>query len=213
MDRSRLAIIIPAFNEAATVAELIDLAKIYGTPIIVDDGSSDATADKARVAGAVVVPHSINMGYDAALNSGFAYAVKSGFNWVITLDADGQHDPSLLPDFIDKLEIGADVVIGVRDKQQRFAEHIFAWIARAIWGIRDPLCGLKGYRIDVYIELGHFDSYESIGTELAIFAAKNKKKIEQIQFNTRTRIDLPRFGTSFITNLKILRACLYAISQ
>lgn len=211
MERSRLAIIIPALNEAETIGKVIILAKNYGTPVVVDDGSTDATADTARIGGAVVVSHAINMGYDAALSSGFAYAAESGFDWVVTMDADGQHDPTLLSGFIEKLESGADVVIGVRDRRQRLAEHIFAWVALATWGIKDPLCGLKGYRISVYSELGHFDSYNSIGTELAIFAAKRKKKIEQIPVNTRDRLDAPRFGRRFIANIKILRACWYAI--
>lgn len=211
MERFRLAIIIPALNESETIGKVVNLAKNYGTPVVVDDGSTDATAEKARLGGAVVVSHAINMGYDAALNSGFTYAAELRFDWVVTMDADGQHNPAILSEFIKKLEAGADVVIGVRDRRQRLAEHVFAWIARAAWGIKDPLCGLKGYRISVYNELGHFDSYNSIGTELAIFSAKRKKKIYQIPVNTRDRLDAPRFGHRSIANFKIFRACCYAI--
>ena len=70
MDRLRIALVVPALNEAATIAAVVKGALRYGTCIVVDDGSTDDTADRARQAGAVVVSHTANLGYDAALNSG-----------------------------------------------------------------------------------------------------------------------------------------------
>jgi len=104
------------------------------------------------------------------------------------------------------LESGADVVAGARDRRQRLGEHIFAWVAAIKWGIQDPLCGMKGYRIEVYNKLGHFDSYDSIGTELAIYAAKTRKRILEVPVRTRDRVDVPRFGRRYSANVRILRA-------
>lgn len=206
MERHRIAIVIPAFNEAATIGAVVSNAAQYGAPIVVDDGSGDETGKLATAAGASVVTHPVNRGYDQAINSGFTRAEMLGCEYVVTMDADGQHDPTILADFIQALDDGGDVVVGIRDRRQRLAEHIFAWVALAKWGLCDLLCGMKAYRIGVYKELGHFDSYDSIGTELAIYAARSGKSIVQLPVETRARIDAPRIGGTFSTNLRLLRA-------
>lgn len=208
MDRSRIAIVIPALNESATIAVVVEAAGRYGVPIVVDDGSTDNTAALAKQAGAVVVSHENNRGYDAALNSGFKKAAELGSEVIITVDADGQHDPSLIQKFIDQIDAGADVVAGIRSRRQRFAEHLFAWYTSLRFGIKDPLCGMKAYRTAVYEALGHFDSYGSIGTELAIFAAKKGCRLGQIPFAVRERKGQSRFGQVLAGNYKIIRAML-----
>ena len=70
----------------------------------------------------------------------------------------------------------------------------------------DNIGGMKAYRMGVFRELGHFDSYDSIGTELAIYAAKSGKKIAQVDVKTRRRNDASRFGRRFSANQKIFRA-------
>jgi len=112
MDRSRIGIVIPALNESATIEAVVSAAGRYGMPIVVDDGSTDNTGNLALLAGAIVVTHADNQGYDNAINSGFNKAVNSGYELIITLDADGQHDPTLIQKFIDAINAGADVVIG-----------------------------------------------------------------------------------------------------
>lgn len=206
MERSCIGVVIPAFNESATIAVVVEKVLTYGLPIVVDDGSTDATADLARGAGAVVVSHNSNRGYDEALDSGFARAAELNCTLVITLDADGQHDPRLLKKFIAFIDEGADVVVGIRDKRQRLAEHIFAFVTKHLYGIVDPLCGMKAYRLSVYKALGHFDSYDSIGTELALFAAKTGYRIRQIAISVTERDGAPRFGRRFSANYRILRA-------
>lgn len=206
MERYRIGIVIPALNEAKTIESVVTRASRYGMPIVVDDGSGDETGQLAAAAGARVVRHDANRGYDHALNSGFDCASALGCDYVVTMDADGQHDPSILQSIIRALEGGADVVVGIRSRRQRLAEHLFAWIASVRWGLRDPLCGMKGYRVSLYRDLGHFDSYNSIGTELALFAAKKRRRIVQVPVKTRERIDSPRFGSRLTANIRILRA-------
>jgi glycosyltransferase involved in cell wall biosynthesis len=206
MDRSRIGIIIPALNEENTVGRVISRTIQFGIPIVVDDGSADKTAEIARNNDAHVVIHRTNQGYDQALNSGFAYAANLGCEYIITIDADGQHNPENLATFIQTLEDGADVVIGIRDRQQRLAESIFSYVTFYKWGIRDPLCGMKAYRVVVYRTLGYFDSYHSIGTELMLFAAKKGFLLKQIPIITKERNDNPRFGHWFNANFWIIRA-------
>jgi glycosyltransferase involved in cell wall biosynthesis len=206
MDRSRVAIVIPALNESPTIVGIVDAAAQYGVPIVVDDGSTDSTAALASQAGAVVVSHKSNLGYDAALNSGFKKAAELESEIIVTLDADGQHDPSLIGKFIDAIDQGVDVVAGVRSRRQRFAEHLFAGCTRFRFGIKDPMCGMKAYRTEVYKALGHFDSYGSVGTELMLFAAKHGYRLGQIEFDARERNGRSRFGQVITGNYKIIRA-------
>ncbi len=182
----------------------------YGTAIVVDDHSSDDTSARAAAAGAVVVRHETNQGYDGALNSGFAEASRRDFAYAVTFDADGQHDPALLDTFGQELASGHELVAGVRPHPARIAEWIFAGYTRLRFGWRDPLCGMKGYRMELYREQGWFDSYRSIGTELALFAVRKRKKFFQIPVPIHPRLDAPRFGSLMRANARILRALLFA---
>ena len=210
MDRFRTAIIIPALNESATIVGIVEAAAKYGVVIVVDDGSTDDTGSLAHLAGGVVVTHDHNRGYDAALSSGFEKASEIGSDLIITLDADGQHEPSFVQKFIDRINAGADVVLGVRSARQRLAEHIFADYTRIRYGIHDPLCGMKAYRMNIYNALGHFDSYGSIGTELMLFAAKSNYRVDEVPFEVRERSGSSRFGMIFSGNYKIFRAMLFS---
>ncbi len=211
MDRSRLGIVIPALNESATISGVVEAAARYGVPIVVDDGSTDDTARLAKQAGAVVVSHERNRGYDAALDSGFRKAAELGSDCIITLDADGQHDPSLIQQFIAEIDAGAEIVVGIRSSRQRLAEHLFAGYARLRFGIEDPLCGMKAYRRAVYQALGHFDSYGSIGTELTMFAARRGYRLAQVPFDVRERLGQSRFGPVVMGNYKIIRALVLSL--
>ena len=206
MGRFEVAIVIPAYNEANTIRQVIRSISDYGVVIVVNDASEDNTGFVAAKAGAIVINHEVNHGYDKALESGFMRADELGCKYVVTMDADGQHNPDIVEVYIELLNEGAEVVIGTRDKFQRLAEYIFAWVASVKWGILDPLCGMKAYRIGVYRALGHFDSYNSVGTELSIFAVKSEMKIAQLPIKTRERVDTPRFGSRFSSNIRILHS-------
>jgi flavin-dependent dehydrogenase/glycosyltransferase involved in cell wall biosynthesis len=89
--------VIPVFNEAATIAGLVERATSHGTVIVVDDGSTDGSAEAAATAGAIVVRSSGRRGKGAVLRVGFAEALSRGAQRVVTLDGDGQHDPDDIP--------------------------------------------------------------------------------------------------------------------
>lgn len=110
-----VAIVIPAYNEEKTVASVVKAAKKYGDVIVVDDCSGDRTFQEAKKAGAFVIRHETNGGLGKSLRTGFTKALKMQGDVVITLDADGQHDPDDIPNFLEKMENGYDFVIGRRD--------------------------------------------------------------------------------------------------
>jgi glycosyltransferase involved in cell wall biosynthesis len=108
--------VIPAYNEETRIAPVVrEAAKYVDAVIVVDDGSTDRTAQAAAESGATVVKHAANLGKGAALSTGLARAVEGGFTAAITLDADGQHDPRDIPRFLDEFRASrADIIIGTR---------------------------------------------------------------------------------------------------
>jgi len=109
--------LIPGYNEAPRIGAVIRATREHLPVIVVDDGSSDGTADVAREAGATVVEQRPNQGKGAALRAGFRRAIDDGATAILTLDADGQHDPREIPRFLEAAaaEPAPDLVIGNRN--------------------------------------------------------------------------------------------------
>lgn len=113
---SKVLAVIPAYNEESRIEPVIRGANHYLPVLVVDDGSRDGTAGVAEAAGAMVLSLNPNQGKGAALRAGFQKAIEDGFEAVVTLDADGQHDPAEIPGFLLVYEEQkADLVIGKRD--------------------------------------------------------------------------------------------------
>ena len=204
--RPAIALVIPALNESRSIAAVVAAVRHYGQPIVVDDGSTDDTGSLANTAGAVVVTHEVNRGYDRALESGLKRAVDDGYDFVVTLDADGQHKPELLALFLAQLLAGSDMVIGVRDRHQRFSESVFSITAKLLWGIADPLCGMKGYQIAKLRAIPELCTYTSVGTELALRASRSGWRIAQVPISTIRREGVSRFGGGMRANWMILKS-------
>ena len=108
-------VLIPVFNEAATIGDIVERARLHGPVLVVDDGSTDATAARAAAAGAEVVTLEARRGKGAALRRGFAEARRRGVARVVTLDGDGQHEPDEIPRLLKvATEEPAALVIGGR---------------------------------------------------------------------------------------------------
>lgn len=115
-DVKDLLIVLPAFNEQASIVQTlndIDRNVPGANKLVVDDGSTDKTADFARQAGAQVAQLPFNLGVGGAMRFGFRHASRNGYKVVIQLDADGQHDPAYIPELLRNLD-ESDLVIGAR---------------------------------------------------------------------------------------------------
>src|SRR5687768_15434754 len=111
--------LIPAYNADRFVSDVVARARRFVPVVVVNDGSQDKTADVARQAGALVIDQVPNQGKGMALQLGFRHALDHGQAAVITLDADGQHDPDEIPKFLDQYQATkADLIIGARNFSQ-----------------------------------------------------------------------------------------------
>ena len=112
----RTVALIPAYQEGPRVAAVVTSARRHLPVIVVDDGSTDDTGAAAAAAGAEVLRQEPNAGKGAALRAGFRHALEAGLDAVVTLDADGQHDPDEIPRFLDAFSARRpELVIGERD--------------------------------------------------------------------------------------------------
>lgn len=151
-----LLIVVPALNEEESVGDVVRSIR-EAVPdaecLVVDDGSTDATARAAAEAGAVVLRLPFNLGVGGAMRAGFRYARDHGHTFVVQVDADGQHDPRYIPELIAGLD-AADVVIGARFAgvgdygargPRRWAMRVLAWAVSRVAGRRldDVTSGFK----------------------------------------------------------------------
>lgn len=156
----KACVVIPAYGEERMIGKLIAQVLKYVAPVIVvDDGSPDRTAEEAAGAGAVVIRHQRNLGKGAALQTGFHYAREHHFDCLITLDADGQHDPADIPRFIETYERNnVSVLVGNRMGTRSNMPLIRKWtnrfmsslLSRAMGqAVPDTQCGFRLYRCEV----------------------------------------------------------------
>ena len=147
-----LLALIPGYQEGPRIAAVAVGAAGYLPVIVVDDGSTDDTADRATAAGATVIRQVPNQGKGAALRAGFRHALEQGADAVVTLDADGQHDPDEIPAFLAAYERDRpELVIGRRDFSQmpvarRVSNTMGGWVFSTAVGRGVP-DNQSGYRL------------------------------------------------------------------
>jgi glycosyltransferase involved in cell wall biosynthesis len=159
--RNEHLVVIPAYNESATVAGVIadvHAAVPHFDVIVVNDGSTDDTAQRARAAGAAVLEMPFNVGIGGAVQAGFVYAKENGYRYMVQVDGDGQHVPEEIGVLQDAMasDPGVDVVCGSRFLKpgeylapisRRTGIHVFAFLLSRIVGqaVTDPTSGFRLY--------------------------------------------------------------------
>lgn len=149
-DLPHCLVVIPAHNEAEDIGFVLsELRRCCDFPVVVvDDASTDATAEIARSAGATVVPLVVQLGAWCAIQTGLRYAIRKGYDYVITMDADGQHQAESLPALLRPIADGkADVVIGACTRRGSAARKIAWKLMKKVSGLRleDLTSGFRVY--------------------------------------------------------------------
>jgi len=153
--------IVPAYNEAATISRVLATLREYRPDfdvVVIDDGSTDNSGNRAEAAGARVLRHPFNLGIGGAVQSGFVYAYDNGYDYMVQVDGDGQHDPAEIGKLMAAMrkDPQLDMVCGSRFAEdvkyeapisRRTGIHIFAFLLSRIVGqrITDPTSGFRLY--------------------------------------------------------------------
>lgn len=191
----RPCVIIPTYNEAKTIASLIKQVISLGFKIVViDDGSTDFTADIAQTSSATVLRNIKNLGKGAALVKGYNFAVAQGFDAVISMDGDGQHEPSDLAVFVERAESSnCGVVIGNRMTTisqmpilRILTNRFMSWLISLITGqnIADTQCGFRLVRSEILRKIILSTTKYETESEILIRAARLGFKIESVPVKT-----------------------------
>jgi hypothetical protein len=202
-----LALLIPAYNEGGNIAHVIgtlpsEVCGLPVRPIVVDDGSQDDSFERARDVGAAAVQLPLNRGQGAALRVGYRLALATGARVVVTMDADGQHQPDELSRLVAPILAGeADVVHGSRvlgdadptHPTRKVGIRLFSWLLSVLTSSRitDPSCGYRAVRTEALRELTfHQDQFHT--AEFLLEASKRKLVIREVPVTVTSRIS----GTS-----------------
>jgi dolichol-phosphate mannosyltransferase len=192
----RSLILLPLYNEAPTIARVLDEVRrsAVGLDIfVVDDGSTDASPEILRgYPDVAVLTHAQNEGYGQSLIDGFAYAVAHGYDAVVTLDCDEQHEPRQIPQFLAALD-GADIISGSRyldpaaggdpaPPERRQLNEEIATRLRVLTGypITDAFCGFKAYRTEALRQLQLTEPSYGMPLQVWIQAAAHRLRVREL---------------------------------
>jgi glycosyltransferase involved in cell wall biosynthesis len=179
--------VIPALNESASIAGVVSGVRVHVAHVlVVDDGSRDDTAARAREAGAEVLSHQVNRGKGSALRTGIARALASPCTHVLLLDGDGQHLTADVPSLLAAAQNGADLVVGERmfdratmPRPRYYSNVIGSWILSRFIGtvVRDTQSGFRLVRADALRRIHLSASGYEIETEMLIRLAQTGVRI------------------------------------
>lgn len=170
-------VLIPAHNEQATVGAIVDqVRQRWNYPVVViDDCSTDATAQVARNAGATVLPLTLQLGAWGAIQTGLRYALRQGYRTAVTLDADGQHEPEDIGKLLQPLtDERADVIIGAFPERASRARQMAWTYFRWLTGLKleDITSGFRAYNHAAMIVLASREAslldYQDVGVLLIL---------------------------------------------
>jgi dolichol-phosphate mannosyltransferase len=192
---SRRLVALPVYNEARHVDRVLDEVRRYSRDVlVVDDGSSDGTAERlARRRDIRVVRHAENRGYGAALLTAFAYADEHDFELLVTIDCDGQHEPPQIPLFFEACAHDVDIVSGSRylapfagdtpppPERRRINEQVTAELNRRLGlSLTDAFCGFKCYRVAALRKLNISEPGYAMPLEVWVQAAAAGLKVIEL---------------------------------
>ncbi len=192
-------VLIPAYNEEENIGSVISRVNEYAeNVVVVDDSSTDRTPKIAEKKGATVIPHAINIGVGGAVRTGFSHAIEKGYDYVILLDADGQHDPDYIPKLLDvAFNKDCDIVIGSRFLNESYEEYsavrrigikFFTRLVSFLGDteISDITSGYRVYKVESLKKLSR-NQDEHWAIEQTLEASRKNFEIEEVSVEMPTR--------------------------
>ncbi len=194
MNSPRFLTVLPVYNEIRYVDAVLDSVGRHSRHVlVVDDGSTDGTAERLALRDDIaVVTHPANQGYGAALLSGFAYARRHEFELIVTIDCDGQHEPQRISRFVAACR-DVDIVSGSRylkaypgdheppAQRQFINQQVSQEINRRLGlSLTDAFCGFKAYRVEALEKLDLRETGYAMPLELWVEAAKARLRIIEL---------------------------------
>jgi glycosyltransferase involved in cell wall biosynthesis len=192
LPKAETVALIPAYNEEGRVGAVVREAKKYvDLVIVVDDGSADNTAKEAEEAGAVVIRHPQNMGKGAAVATLIKAALAADAKYAVLLDADGQHDPTDIPKFLQALKSGADHAVGNRFPHtkmptiRRLGYKALALLHRILIAkLNDPFNGYRAFSRKA-LEILNQDFDPAYGVEAEINSVIGRLKTKEVSIHIK----------------------------
>ncbi|GIW87518.1 MAG: dolichyl-phosphate mannose synthase [Isosphaeraceae bacterium] len=190
----RILTAIPVYNEARHIVPVLEAVSRYaGEILVVDDGSTDQTPQiLANVPGIRVLRHHRNLGYGAALRTAFAAALEGPYDGLVTLDCDGQHEPSLIPEIAAPLA-DYDIVSGSRylktfdpsqappEDRRRINVEVTRWLNQCLqFNLTDAFCGFKAYRTSALRQIETHDPGYAMPLEVWVQAAAHNLSVTEV---------------------------------
>lgn len=195
---ARILTAVPVFNEVAHVTHVLGQVKRFARDVlVVDDGSTDGTADVlASIREIETVRHANNLGYGAAVRSAFHFAIERAYDVLVTIDCDGQHQPGLIPTIAARVfplqGEPVDIVSGSRylqkfdgnslppEDRRRINVEITAWLNEHCGlNLTDSFCGFKAYRVESLRKLAITETGYAMPLQLWAQAVRQGLRIEE----------------------------------
>ena len=194
----KVCLLLPAYNESKTIGQIIqESSEFISEIVVIDDGSSDETAEIAVACSAVCLTNATNCGKGNALRKGFAYALKHGYELVFTMDGDGQHQPADIPRFLEHFDnTRPDILIGARETKdlrtpmplhRRVNNCFISYVGSKLCGqqVPDFQSGYRLIRAEVLRQIHLETERYEMESELLIKAGRLGFRIESLPIQTR----------------------------
>ena len=217
--RNEIFVVVPAYNEEKTVSQIIEgIAKEGYNVVLVNDGSKDNTLNlaiesKRRYPDKIfIVSHFINRGLGAALKTGIDVAVRKHAKYILTFDADGQHEISDIEKVVKPLQDGnADVCIGARPFKdmpfsKSFANSVMNFLTLVFYrrNVKDSQSGLRAFTSDAASQINIVSSGYAVSSEFIREISDKNFRLEEVTITTIYTPETQHKGTDAIVGLKIL---------
>lgn len=212
---ANLLFAIPAFNEEATIGRIVRALLPSGRVLVVDDGSHDRTVEEARSAGATVLQHVVNSGYDSAIATALETGRRSPCDWIITIDADGQHEAADIVRFETHFAY-TDLILGTRPRRSmRIGERLLGLYYRCKYQVHDPLTGFKAYRREMLarISVPQATTAHSYGLDALDAVLQVSPRIAEVPITIRKRADNARIGSKWRVNQRMFKCLIKRLTR